>query len=69
MDALFLLLFLAVCAVVTLLVLTLARRAGLVDTDAALKSLHYWLAFVAPWPLYLLAPLVDRLMAWLTHRD
>lgn len=28
-----------------------------------MKKLHYWLAFVAPWPLYKLAPLVDRLMA------
>lgn len=25
--------------------------------------LHYWLAFVAPWPVCLLAPLVDRAMA------
>ena len=30
-----------------------------------LKRLHYWLAFVAPWPLHKLAPVVDRLLAWL----
>ena len=28
-----------------------------------LAKLHYWLAFVAPWPLYLLAKPLDRLMA------
>lgn len=28
-----------------------------------LKKLHYWLAYVAPWPLYKLARLVDRALA------
>lgn len=32
-------------------------------TYALLTKLHAWLAFVAPWPLTKLAPLVDRLLA------
>lgn len=28
-----------------------------------MKKMHYWLAFVAPWPLCNLAPTVDRMMA------
>ena len=29
-----------------------------------MKKLHYWLAFVAPWPLFNLARPLDRLMGW-----
>lgn len=28
-----------------------------------LKKFHYWLAYVAPWPLCRLAPLADKLLA------
>ena len=28
-----------------------------------MKKLHYWLAFVAPWPLFKLARPLDRAMA------